>query len=126
MLLAVDDRDRTTPEALPRHEPVPQPVVDLSLPESLLLEPFDGALLRRRDVEPVEESAVDLDAFTGIGPAPVGLPVLRRLNGAHDGQPVQGGERPVALVLGRHRHDRPGAVAHEDVVGHVERDRRSH
>ena len=91
-------------------------------PEPLLLEPFDGAVLGRRDVEPVEESAVDLDAFAGVRTTPVGLPVLRRLNGAHDGQPMQGGERPVALVLGRHRHDRPGAVAHEDVVGHVERD----
>ena len=55
-------------------------------------------------------------------PPPFGLPVLRRLDGAHDGQLVQRGERPVALVLGRHGHDRPGAVAHEDVVGHVERD----
>ena len=33
-----------------------------------------------------------------------------------------GGEGPVALVLGRHGHDRPGPVPHEDVVGHVERD----
>jgi hypothetical protein len=31
------------------------------------------------------------------------------------------GEVPVALVLGRDGHDGAGAVAHEDVVGHVDR-----
>ncbi len=123
VLLAVHDRDGATPEALPRDEPVPQPKVDLPLSQALLLEPFDGAVLRRRDVESVEEPAVDLDAVAGIRTAPFGFPVLRRLNGAHDGQPMQRGERPVSLVLGRHRHDRSGSVAHEDVVGHIERDR---
>ena len=33
------------------------------------------------------------------------------------------GELPVALVLAGHRHDRAGAVRHEDVVGDEERDR---
>ncbi len=88
----------------------------------VLLEPLDGPGLRRRDVEAVEEAAVDLDAVARVGLAPVGVPVVGGLHGAHDREPVLGGEGPVALVLGRHGHDRPGPVAHEHVVGHVERD----
>ena len=78
--------------------------------------------LGRGDVEAVEEPAVDLGAVARVGPAAVGLPVVGRLDRAHDGQPVRRGEGPVALVLGRHGHDRPGPVSHEDVVGDVDRD----
>ena len=122
---AVDGGDRTAPEALARDEPVAEPVVDLALADALLLEPFDGAGLGGVDVEPVQEVAVDLLALAGVRPAALVVPTRRRLHGAHDREPVELGEGPVPLVLGRHRHDGAGAVAHEDVVGHVDRHRRA-
>ena len=119
---AVHGWDGTTPKALARHQPVAQPVVDLALADALLLEPVERPDLRRVDVEPVEEPAVDFEAVARVRLSPVGVPVRRGLHGAHDRELVLGGERPVALVLGGHGHDRSGPVAHEHVVGHVERD----
>ena len=84
-----------------------------------LLEPGDGAFLGRADVQPVEELRVDLDAVAGPRTVVEALGGLRR---AHDGKVVGLGEVPVPLVLGRDGHDGPRAVAHEDVVGDVDRD----
>ena len=120
MGVAVHGWDGAAPETLARHEPVAQPVVDLALADPLLLEPLDGPNLRLRGVEAVEEATVDLRALAAVRAAPIRLPSLRRPDRAHHGQAVQGGENPVTLVLGRHGHDRPGPVTHEDVVGHVE------
>ena len=50
------------------------------------------------------------------------LPVLGGLHGADDRQVEGLREVPVALVLGRHRHDRAGAVVGQHVVGGVDRD----
>ena len=120
---AVDDGDRAAPVALPRHQPVPQAVVDLGRAQPLALEELDGPGLGGGDVQAVEEAAVDLLAVAGVGAAPALVPSLGRPHGADDGQAVGLGEGPVALVLGRHGHDGPGAVAHEHVVGHVDRHR---
>ncbi len=121
---AVHDGDRAAPEPLARDQPVAQAVVDLAA--SRRRAPRAGrwrATLARRDVEAVEEPAVDLLSFAVVGTSPGLLPVGGRLHGADDRQPVGLREGEVPLVLGRHRHDRPGAVAHQDVVGHVHRHR---
>ena len=120
---AVHGRDGAAPEALARHQPVAQPVVDLALADALLLEPLGGSGLRRGDVEAIEEGAVDLDAVARVRLAPVGVPILGRLNGAHDRELMLRREGPVPGVLGRHRHDRSRPVAHEDVVGDIDGNR---
>jgi len=117
---AVDDRDRAAPEALPAEQPVAEPVVDLAPADPLGLEPLDGLGLGLRHRQPVEPPAVDGRAVPGVG---LTLPVLGRLDGADDREAVHPGEVPVALVLTRHGHDRPGSVRHQDVVGQVHRDR---
>ena len=71
---------------------------------------------------PLRKPLLILTPSPEYAPPPFGVPVLRRLHGAHDRQLMLGSEGPVALVLGRHGHDRPGPVPHQDVVGHVERD----
>ena len=86
--------------------------------DAQLFEELDRHTLGGRDVEPVEETAVDLETVARVGPSGE---AFGRFDGANYGQAVRLGEREVALVLGGHGHDRPGAVAHEHVVGHVDR-----
>ena len=81
---AVDDRDGATPEALARDQPVPQAVVDLALADALLLEPVDGAGLGRGDVEAVRKPLLIFTPSPVYAPPPFGVPVLGRLDGAHD------------------------------------------
>ena len=71
-------------------------------------------------VQAVEEVAVDGRAVADVG---VAVEALGRLDRADDRQPERLGEVPVALVLAGHGHDRPGAVAHQHVVGDEHRDR---
>ncbi len=54
--------------------------------------------------------------------AAVGEPVLGRQLDGRDRQVELAGELEVALVAARHGHDRPGAVAHQHVVGDPHRD----
>jgi hypothetical protein len=117
---AVHGRDRAAPEALARHQPVAQAVVDLALADALLLQPVDGPGLGGGDVEAVEELAVDLGRRRRCTPPP--SPVRGAARCARSAA-VGRGEVPVALVLGGHGHDGPGPVAHEHVVGHVDRHR---
>ena len=49
-------------------------------------------------------------------------PLVRRLLDGRDVEAVDAGELEVALVAARHGHDRPGAVAHQHVVGDPDRD----
>ena len=120
--LAVEHRDRGPPVALPADPPVAEAEVDLGLPEPPGHQPVDRLALGLLDGEPVEEAGVDLHAVAGVGL--ILLPALRSLHGGDDRQLVCLREVPVALVLARHRHDRPGAVAHQHVVGEEERDLR--
>ena len=64
--VAVDDRDRAAPVALPREAPVPQPEVDGEPAASLGLEPLDdpAAALGRR--QPVELAGVDECLVLGV------------------------------------------------------------
>ena len=117
---AVDDRNRTAPEALARDQPVAQAVVDLGVAVRVLGEELGRARLRRGDVETVQESGVDLRAVAGEGAAVEAVGHLRRV---HDGQTVGEREGVVALVLPGHGHDRAGAVGAEHVVRHVDRHR---
>ena len=116
--VAVDDRDRAAPEALAADQPVAQAVVDLAVAHALALEPPEDRLERLALVH-----AVELRLLM-CGPSPVYGRASPPSGGCtcEIGRPYVVGEVPVALVLGRHRHDRPGAVPHEHVVGEVQRD----
>ena len=126
-LLVVDDRERLAPVALSREEPVAKAVVDPLRAETALLEPGDHRGLRRDGREAVDREprrgarAVDRDTLA----ARRGVAIEGRagdLDDLLDRKPERLRELEVALVVGGHRHDRAGAVAHEHVVGGPDRD----
>ena len=125
-LLVEDDREGLAPIALAREEPVAQLVVDRALAPTAGVEPLDHHRLRVGEPEPIEVDlgVLTVDRRTVAGPGGVHVVVGGRLDGAHDRQLVGLGEVPVTLVLRRHRHDRAGAITHEDVVGDEDRDPR--
>ena len=117
--IAVQDGNRRSPVSLAADAPVAKPIVDLGLTEPARDEPVDGSALGRDNRQAVEEPRIDLEAVTDVGLArPIGW-TLHRLD---DRQPLLRGELPVTLILAGNRHDRTGAVAHQDVVGDEERD----
>ena len=67
MCLAINDRDRRTPVALPRYAPIVQPVVDLRFADAALGQPFDDGALAVGDGHTVEAARVDQRAVAGIG-----------------------------------------------------------
>ena len=106
--VAVDDRDRRTPVALPRDAPVLQPVLDLAAADAPGFRgPRHGrdgfgarqpGELTRRDHGPRRRRG-------GLQRLPRQLRAVRLDDDAHR-QPVLARELEVALVVGRHRHDR--------------------
>src|SRR3970282_1964936 len=102
---------------------IPQPILDGPVPDPLLLEPGDDSLLGPVPNETVEKFGVDRGAVSPVGPvSPVGLslPVCRRLYRTDDFEPVPRGEVPVPLILTGDRHDGPGPVPHQHIVGDVD------
>ena len=116
---AVDDGNGRSPVPLPGHAPVVQPVVGLRLGAALGFEPCNDGPLGVRHRQAVEFAGVHQGAFARIGLGQGRFGILPRSGDhAHDGQAEGLGELEVAGVMARHRHDRPGAVAHEHVVGY--------
>ncbi len=124
--VAVHDRDRSAPVALPRDEPVAQAVVDRRVPLALAVEPRDDRAERLAIAHPVEVG-VRADEHAVAGVRQIVLPgalVGARGGSDHapDRQPEGLREGMVALVVSGHGHDRAGAILHEHVVGDVHRD----
>ena len=120
---AVDDRDRGAPVPLAAQQPVPQPVGHRTGPAAVGLQLGDDRGDPTRLVrQPVQRTGVDVGSVARGGDA--GLPRVRPAGGHHlaDLQPERPGEVQVALIVGRHRHDRSGAVLGQHVVGGVDRD----
>src|SRR5207249_9291466 len=63
--VAVDDRDRRAPVALPRDAPVVQPVLYLGRGETPSLEPGDDAALGVATRQPVELARIDEHTLLG-------------------------------------------------------------
>ena len=61
-------------------------------------------------------------AGVGLAPAGASAAVVLGRDDAPDRQAVGRGEGEVALVVAGHGHDRAGAVVHQHVVGHPDRD----
>ncbi len=110
VLVAVDDRDRAAPVALAREAPVAETKADRGLAAAALAEPVDDRTLRFLRRPPVELRGVDEHAVV--------------VDHRDDRQVELLGERGVAVVVRRHRHDRAGAVVHQHVVGDPDRDLR--
>ena len=118
----MDDRDRGAPEALPGDQPVAQPVVDRAAALALVLQDGGDRGDRLGLDHPVERPGVhQLAVARGRDP---GLRRVRQPGVHHDPdvQPVGAGEVQVPLVVRGHRHDRPGAVVGQHVVGGPHRD----
>ena len=124
-LVAVDDRDRRPPVALARDQPVAQAVVDRRLAAALGLEPGDDLLVGLAVVLAVEAAGVDhrrrrrgtagpRSSRAASGSLALDHPLHRQLELL--------GEFVVAAVVAGHRHDRPGPVLHQHVVGDEHRD----
>ena len=129
---AIDHRDRATPVALPGDQPITHPIVDRLGAQVVLLEPVDGGGDRRvgsplgvgrRDA--VDRAAVDHHPRADIGLGHRGAVEATATFGLDDGDHGQvefAGELEIALIVGRHRHDRSRAVREQHVVGDPHRD----
>ncbi len=121
--VAVDHGDRRAPVPLPGDAPVPKPVADRLFADAFLVHMGGDGFLGVFIGHAVESPGVDHDSFTGIGLVHGGafqrLPF--GLNHHDDLQAVFSGEVEIPLVVGRHRHDRTGAVFHEREIGGVDR-----
>src|SRR5690349_12876030 len=117
--VAVDERNRRAPIALARNAPVAQPPDGLALPAAPGLDTRNDLALGILDAQAVEEAGVDDDAVAAFGLARERLVRIRSAcrHDARDRQTIFGREFEVAAVVARHRHDRAGAVIHQDEVG---------
>ena len=124
-VLAVDDGNRRPPVALPGDQPVAQAIVDGPRAEPSLLR--DNAAMRSLPVSlssPSKLAGVDHDAGSLAGAAVMVAGSSAspcRLDHDLQRKAVLAGELEIALVVGRHRHDRAGAVIHQDEVGQIDR-----
>ncbi len=92
--------------------------MDRPLADPPLLEPGDDPLLGPGPVEIVQELRIDRPPIPEEGLA---VPVRAWIDRANDVEAIPDGKIPVPLILPRDRHDRPGAVAHQHIVGDVDR-----
>ena len=116
--VAVDNRYRTTPKALPTHEPIAQSEVDGSRSDRLRFEEGNCSSDCFLFAHSVEELAIDMESVAGECFA---LKITRGFDCPNDGKSVCLSEIPIALVFGRYGHDGACAVSHKDVVREIER-----
>ena len=114
----MDDRNRTAPEPLAGNAPVSQAIVGDALAEAFGFQPVGRLRLRLFHRQSVEPFAVDGFAFAHPRFA---FPVFGRANGADDVAAVGFGELPVALVFAGHCHNHACAVAHQHIIGQIQR-----
>ncbi|OQC23181.1 MAG: hypothetical protein BWX71_02149 [Deltaproteobacteria bacterium ADurb.Bin072] len=122
-LFAVYHRDGRPPVALAGDAPVTQLEVHRGLAPShglqVFSDPFHGVgVLQAVELFRVDEGALALvGAIHGFRRE---IPALG-LDDHDDGEPVLSGELEVALVMRRHRHDRPCTVVVEHEIGDIDR-----
>src|SRR5688572_11393146 len=121
--VAVDDRYRATPIALPTQQPVPQPEDHRTLANSLSLQPGnDRANALLLVGQAIEDVGVDVGAITRCRDACFDR--IRSAGGHYltHRQAKGAGKVQVALIMSRNSHDRPGTVLSQHIVGGVDRD----
>ena len=111
-VVAVDDRDRAAPVALPAEAPVAQAVADRRRAPAL-----SSRATRRSPSSPPRRA--------GRRTRPELTSVPSSVDDLDDRQVERLGELAVALVVRGHGHDRAGAVVHQHVVGDPDRQPRA-
>ncbi len=124
VLLAVDDRDRRAPVALPADEPVLEAVRGRGLADALLPRPLGHLRDGLVGGHAVEGPAVDDEAGAVVRGRHRGAVQALALGLDDDAhlEAVLAGELEVALVVGGDGHDGAGAVAHQHEVADPDRD----
>ena len=115
-LVAVDDRDRRTPVALARDQPVAHPVLDGPAAPALLLYEIGNPLLALGAGQAVEPAGVHLRSIVHVGLGQLATVPVRRRDDDPDGQVVLRGKLEVALIVRRDPHHDAGAVGEQDIV----------
>ena len=123
--VAVDDRDRASPVTLAGDAPVAEAELFGAGSLAMLGQVTAMAALAGPLRHAGERAGVHQDAvlLVGLGEAVGRQRLPRGLDHHLDRQAVLPGELEVPLVVGGHRHDRAGAVVHEDEVGDPDRHR---
>ena len=122
-VLIPDDRERLTPVALAREQPVTQAVGDGSTAEALGFQPFDhrslGFLLCQAVQTDLVIRRINSNAVAGVRRLGqiVAVRIISCADSANNVELVLVREFPVTIVMRGNSHDRAGAVAPEDVVG---------
>ena len=113
----MNDGNRSTPVALPRDQPVTQPVVLCLLARALFLQEldrfFDGVSLGKS----IQLSGVDHDAIADGRDKTLGRVFLAGVNHHSDLDTHSLGKLNVSLIMCGHAHDGAGSVVSEHVVG---------
>ena len=118
----MQDRERFAPVALAAEQPVAQFELHLAAADVFRFEPFGDDALGLRRGQTVEGDfiigASDVDAVAAVRlVAKVNVHVIGRFDHLRDRQIERACKVVVALIVGRHGHDRARAVAHQHVVG---------
>ena len=116
-VIVVHDRERLTPVALTREEPVAQLVLNTLLTSTFADQPGNSllntfVLAQTIDVQAAVIRGVDVRAVLSEG---LFLDVAA-VEHRHDRQTKNRSELVVTLIVRRHRHNRARAVAHEHVI----------
>ena len=120
-IAVVDDGEGLTPIALAAEEPVAQLVVNRSAAEIVFFEPARDPVLRLRGLETIDDAGVDGSSVGGKGGSSLDFSVSGSFYHLDDRNLELRGEFEIAAVVGRYRHDGPGSVTHEHVVGDEDR-----
>ena len=117
----MDHGDRRTPIALPRDPPVADPKV-LGLPSLVpLLQPLRNGLEGGLGGQTIKGPGILEYALFDIGRGlDIHARTIRRIDHLFDRDAVLAGKGVIPLVVARHRHHRPGTVAHEDEVCRID------
>ncbi len=123
--VAMHDRDRAAPVALPGQAPIAQAVFGHALAHALRFAGVDGRNDRLFAGLPfLAGKAAVVIHFFGFrrheGRGELWVRVLGRQEGRRDRQPVFGGEFKVPCVMGGAAKDRPCAVVHQDEVRDID------
>ena len=114
--------DGRTPVALPRYAPVAQAKLRGDAAHGLSFKGGGNRVEGGCKVQSVKGAGAGEHAVPGVGGCrDIRRPALGRADHRAYRQRVAGGELPVAFVVGRDGHHRPGAVIHKHVVRYPDR-----
>ena len=125
--LAMDEGDRRAPIALAGNPPVAQAPHGLAFAPAFAFRAGDERRLGLAHSHAGDEAGINQHPVARLGLASEGLVGIIGAGGHHAGdrQIVFRSEFEVALIVTRHRHDRPGAIVHQHEIGDPHRQGRA-